>query len=272
MATYLIGDLHGCFREFQQLLQQADFNPQYDELWLTGDLVARGEDSLCCLRFVKNLGKQATVVLGNHDLHLLAVLQGIQPLNPKDRIEAILSADDREELQDWLRNQPLAAYHPQYQFLLVHAGVSPEWDLATTLQCANEIQAVLSSEKFAELLTQMYGNMPNQWSPQLQGIEKLRYAINVFTRMRFCYPNKQLDFECKLPADQAPEILKPWFELDNPLFKTQSIVFGHWASLIGYPTPTNIYALDTGCVWGNHLTMLRWEDKQIFTQPRLHAA
>ncbi|MBF0784865.1 bis(5'-nucleosyl)-tetraphosphatase (symmetrical) [Muribacter muris] len=271
MATYIIGDLHGCFDEFQRVLKQADFDPNQDELWLTGDLVARGEQSLECLRFVKQLGERATVVLGNHDLHLLATLQGIKPVKAKDNVEAIFNAEDRLELQTWLRNRPLVAQHPKHRFIMAHAGISPQWDLTTTLACAREVESVLQSDHFAQLLAQMYCNEPTRWSPDLQGIDRLRYIINVFTRMRFCYADNRLDFDCKLPVEQAPEALKPWFELPNPLYQEQTIFFGHWASLIGYPTPANIYALDTGCVWGNHLTLLRWEDKHIFTQPRIYS-
>lgn len=272
MATYIIGDLHGCFEEFQLVLQQANFDPNQDELWLTGDLVARGDYSLECLRFVKQLGKRATVVLGNHDLHLLATLQGIKPIKPKDRVEAIFDAEDRQDLQNWLRNRPLVARHPTHHFLMVHAGISPEWDLSTTLACAKEVENVLQDDDFSQLLAQMYSYEPASWSPDLQGIERLRYIINVFTRMRFCYADKRLDFECKLPVADAPDTLKPWFELPNPLYQDQPILFGHWASLIGYPTPLGIYALDTGCVWGNYLTLLRWEDKHIFTQPRIYSS
>lgn len=268
MATYIIGDLHGCFDEFQALLKQVEFNPNKDELWLTGDLVARGDNSLDCLRFVKNLGKRATVVLGNHDLHLLATLEGIKAIKPKDKVDAIFSAPDRADLQNWLRNRPLVAQHPQHKFLLVHAGISPEWDLATALACAKETEQVLQSEQYIQLLQEMYGNNPNNWQTDLTGMERWRYTINVCTRMRFCHLDYRLDFECKLPVEEAPEHLKPWFEMDNPLFKQQDIIFGHWASLIGYATPKHIYALDTGCVWGNHLTMLRWDDKKYFTQPR----
>lgn len=271
MATYIIGDLHGCFAEFQQLLAQVQFDPAQDELWLTGDLIARGEDSLSCLRFVKNLGDKAQTVLGNHDLHFLATALGIKKVKPKDKVDAILTAPDRDELIDWLRHQPLLAQHPKHQFLLTHAGISPEWDLATAQSCAKEVELVLQSDNYPELLAQMYDNQPDRWSPALQGIERLRYAINVFTRMRFCYPDKRLDFECKLPPAESDNGLKPWFELDNPLFQQQNILFGHWASLIGYPTPPHIYALDTGCVWGNYLTMLRWEDQKIFTQPAQHS-
>lgn len=269
MATYIIGDLHGCFDEFQAILKQADFDPQTDELWLTGDLIARGDKSLECLRFVKNLGARATVVLGNHDLHLLATLEGLKPVKEKDKVGAIFSAEDRTELQNWLRNRPLIALHPEHHFVLVHAGLSPEWDLATALACAKETEAVLQSEHYVELLREMYGNSPDRWSADLSGMARWRYTINVCTRMRFCYHDKRLDFACKLPVEEAPGELKPWFECDNPMFAQQPIIFGHWASLIGYPTPPMVYALDTGCVWGNHLTMIRWEDKKIFTQERI---
>lgn len=270
MATYIIGDLHGCFDEFQAILTQAHFNPQHDELWLTGDLVARGDKSLECLRFVKDLGDRATVVLGNHDLHLLATLEGFKKVKPKDKVDSIFEAPDRADLQNWLRNRPLVAVHPIHQFILVHAGLSPEWDLHTALACAKDAEQMLQSDDYRTLLNEMYGNTPDRWSSELQGIDRLRYTINVCTRMRFCYTDNRLDFDCKLPVEQAPEELKPWFEFNNPLFQEHPIIFGHWASLIGYQTPPTIYALDTGCVWGNHLTMLRWEDKKIFTQPRFN--
>lgn len=269
MATYIIGDLHGCFREFQALLEQVQFDPTTDELYLTGDLVARGEYSLECLRFAKNPENNTKMVLGNHDLHLLSTMLGIKKVKPKDNLLPIFEAEESEELQTFLRNQPLALYHPKHHFLLVHAGVSPEWDLNTTLNCAREAEEVLQSDHYADYLAQMYENMPDRWHCSLTGIERWRYIVNVFTRMRFCHQDKRLDFECKLPLEQAPSELKAWFELDNPLYHTQPIIFGHWASLMGKSTHSNIYALDTGCAWGNYLSMLRWEDKQIFVQQRL---
>lgn len=265
MATYIVGDLHGCFNEFQLLLEKVNYNPKQDELFLTEDLVARGEDSLACLRFVKDSANNAKTVLGNHDLHLL----GIKRVKPNDKIDAIFEAKDRLDLQNWLRNQPLVIHHPKHQFLLTHAGISPEWDLATTLACAKEAEKVLQSDNYADYIAQMYENKPERWSEDLQGVERWRYIINVFTRMRFCYTDKRLDFDCKLPLEQAPQELLAWFDLDNPLFTQKNIIFGHWASLMGKCTRPNIYALDTGCAWGSHLTMLRWEDKQIFTQKRL---
>ncbi|QIW15978.1 bis(5'-nucleosyl)-tetraphosphatase (symmetrical) [Pasteurellaceae bacterium RH1A] len=270
MATYIVGDLHGCFDELQLLLKKVDFDPLADELWLTGDLVARGEKSLECLRFVKSLGSRATTVLGNHDLHLLATHLGIKKIKPKDKVEAIFAAEDAAELMDWLRTQPLLAQHPRFGFVLTHAGISPQWDLATAKQAAQEVEAILRSDHYGSLLAQMYDNQPDLWQDKLSGIDRWRYILNAFTRMRFCYADKRLDFACKLQVQDAPSELKPWFELDNPLYQNQDLIFGHWASLIGYPTPPNIYALDTGCVWNNHLTLLRWEDKTYFTQKRLN--
>lgn len=269
MATYIVGDLHGCFKEFQLLLEKVNYNPTQDELFLTGDLVARGEDSLSCLRFVKDPVNNAKTVLGNHDLHLLSTLLGIKKAKPNDKVDLIFDATDRTDLQDWLRNQPLVIQHPTHKFLLTHAGISPEWDLQTTLACAKEAEHILQSKEYATYLAKMYENEPSSWNANLQGIDRWRYIINVFTRMRFCYSDNRLDFTCKSPIKDAPPVLTPWFNLDNPLFNSTNILFGHWASLMGKCPHSNIYALDTGCAWGSYLTMIRWEDKQIFTQMSL---
>ncbi|QIM67830.1 bis(5'-nucleosyl)-tetraphosphatase (symmetrical) [Mannheimia granulomatis] len=269
MATYIVGDLHGCFKEFQLLLEKVNYNPKQDELYLTGDLVARGEDSLSCLRFVKEPKNNAKTVLGNHDLHLLSTLLGFKKVKPNDKVDSIFQAEDRADLQNWLRNQPLVIQHPTHQFLLTHAGISPEWDLTTTLACAKEAEEVLKNPNYADYIFQMYDNQPEAWCEDLEGVARWRYIINVFTRMRFCYADKRLDFSCKLPIEEAPKELLPWFELANPLFEKTEILFGHWASLMGKSSRSNIYALDTGCAWGSYLTMICWEDKQLFTQPRL---
>ncbi|MCK3657774.1 diadenosine tetraphosphatase [Pasteurellaceae bacterium Pebbles2] len=271
MATYIVGDLHGCYDELQILLEKVRFDFTQDQLYLTGDLIARGDKSLECLRFVKGLGNRAHTVLGNHDLHLLATAFGIKKAKPWDKVDAIFTAPDADELMDWLRHQPLFIHNAEQGFSLAHAGISPDWDIPTAVACAKEVEQVLQSPDYLDLLTQMYGSQPDLWSPQLQGIDRLRYIINVFTRMRFCYTDHRLDFECKLPLTQAPQELRPWFNLDNPIFNTENIIFGHWASLVDTPTPTNIYALDTGCAWGNRMTLLRWEDKQFFTQASLQA-
>lgn len=267
MATYLVGDLQGCFDELQLLLEQVQFDAKQDQLYVVGDLVARGDKSLECLRFVKSLGSVARTVLGNHDLHLISTALGIKKIKPRDRVDAIFSAPDFEELIDWLRHQPLLIHNEKLNFLMSHSGISPDWDLATAKQCAIEVETLLREGNYHHLIENMYQNYPDRWDDSLEGLDRQRYIINAFTRMRFCYWDHRLDFDCKQAPESAPEELTPWFNLNNPLYKQIPIVFGHWASLVNTETPTNIYALDTGCVWGNRMTMLRWEDKQIFTQP-----
>ncbi|MDU8924720.1 bis(5'-nucleosyl)-tetraphosphatase (symmetrical) ApaH [Pasteurellaceae bacterium LIM206] len=267
MATYFVGDLHGCYDELRLLLDRVHFDPSRDKLYLVGDLVARGDKSLECLRLVKSLGESAQTVLGNHDLHLLATAFGIKKVKERDRVMPIFEAPDFAELIDWLRRQPLLVHSAEADFVMVHAGISPDWDLATAKACAAEVERVLRHGDYLGLLREMYANQPDHWSANLTGIDRLRYIINVFTRMRFCYRDHRLDFDCKLPVEQAPAELVPWFDLDNPFYRQTPIVFGHWASLVDSPTPADIYALDTGCVWNNRMTMLRWEDKRYFVQP-----
>lgn len=266
MAIYLVGDLQGCYDELQLLLDKVRFDPRQDQLYLVGDLVARGDKSLQCLRFVKSLGNAAHTVLGNHDLHLISTALGIKKIKSRDRVDDIFTAPDFEELINWLRCQPLLIHHQTAGFIMTHAGISPDWDLATAKSCATEVENILRHGDYYYLLENMYNDKPDCWNVELTGIERLRYIINVFTRMRFCYFDHRLDFACKTPIDNAPSELTAWFNLDNPLFKQQNIVFGHWASLVGTTTPPNIYALDSGCVWGNYMTMLRWDDKTYFTQ------
>lgn len=266
MATYFVGDLHGCYDELQLLLEKVAFEPTQDKLYLVGDLVARGDKSLECLRFVKSLGNAAQTVLGNHDLHLISTALGIKKVKPKDRVESIFQAPDFEELIDWLRHQPLLVHDEEQHFVMCHAGISPDWDLVTAKACAEEVENILRQGDIRNLLENMYAEQPDRWSPKLEGLERLRYIINVFTRMRFCYWDHRLNFACKAPLKDAPPELTPWFNLNNPLYKKIPIIFGHWASLVDETTPNGIYALDTGCVWNNRMTMLRWEDKQFFTQ------
>lgn len=270
MANFFVGDLHGCYDELQLLLEKVQFNPSQDKLYLTGDLIVRGTQSLECLRFVKSLGSSAQTVLGNHDLHFLATALGIKKIKSRDHVDAIFSAPDFFELVDWLRHQPLLIYSQSQNFLLVHAGISPDWNLNTARQCATEVEGILQSDDWYNLLENMYSEQPDRWSSNLQGWARWRYIINALTRMRFCYSDHRLDFACKSPLTDAPSTLIPWFNLANPLYQQTSVIFGHWASLVDEPTPSHIYALDTGCVWGNRLTLLRWEDKKIFTQPRLN--
>ncbi|NAW69161.1 bis(5'-nucleosyl)-tetraphosphatase (symmetrical) [Vibrio sp. V27_P1S3P104] len=267
MANYIIGDIQGCVAELHQLLKLADFTPEQDTLWLAGDLVARGPNSLETLRFIQGLGDSAKAVLGNHDLHLLAVAQGIHPVKSKDKTLAIFEADDADELLDWVRHLPLLVEHPE--FVVTHAGISPQWDLATARASAQEVEQLLRSPKFPWLLANMYANTPDLWDTNLQGIERYRYIINTFTRMRFCFSDGRLDMACKLPPAQVPtENLMPWFALPQRIQLEKTVLFGHWAALEGY-ADEQVIGLDTGCVWGGPLTMLRWEDKQYFQQPAL---
>ncbi|MBD2781018.1 bis(5'-nucleosyl)-tetraphosphatase (symmetrical) ApaH [Xenorhabdus szentirmaii] len=267
MATYLIGDIHGCYRELRALLEQVNFNPNEDKLWLTGDLVARGPDSLAVLRYIKQLGSAVKLVLGNHDLHLLAVYAKISRNKPKDLLDELLTAPDVDELINWLRKQPMLQIDHESKLIMAHAGLTPQWDLETAQACAHEVEAILRSDSYPLFLNKMYGDMPNNWAPELTGLARLRYSTNVMTRMRYCFPNGQLDMLCKSKPANAPAPLVPWFNLPRKIPGDYSIAFGHWAALEGKGTPEGIYALDTGCCWGGKLTMLRWEDKQYFYQP-----
>lgn len=267
MSRYLIGDIHGCYDELMALLQQVAFVPGKDQLWLTGDLVARGPDSLRVLRYVKSLGNSVRIVLGNHDLHLLAVFAGISRNKPRDHLTPLLEAPDVDALIHWLRRQPLLQVDEEKKLIMAHAGITPQWDLPTAKQCARDVEALLASDSFPLFLNAMYGDMPNNWCGKLTGLARLRFIANAFTRMRYCFPNGQLDMYNKTAPQHAPAPLKPWFAIPGPVTKEYSVVFGHWASLRGQRTPEGIYALDTGCCWGGALTCLRWEDKQYFSCP-----
>ncbi|SNC58552.1 bis(5'-nucleosyl)-tetraphosphatase (symmetrical) ApaH [Sodalis endosymbiont of Henestaris halophilus] len=264
MSIYLIGDIHGCFDELKIILGQVQFNPVADTLWLTGDLVARGPNSLEVLRLVRSLGDSVRMVLGNHDLRLLSIYAGISRNEPKDRMTALLKAPDIEELINWLRCQPVLQVDEEKKLLMVHAGITPQWDLATACQCALEVETELRSDSYPLFLDAMYGDMPNYFSSELSYLARLRFSTNVFTRMRYCLPNGQLDMSCKDIPNKAPPPLRPWFMLPSLVSECYSIVFGHWASLMGQGTPSNIYGLDTGCCWGGKLTLLRWQDR-VFT-------
>lgn len=266
MATYIVGDIQGCFDELKQLLKQVKFNPKQDQLWLTGDLVARGPKSLETLRYVKSLGSSATTVLGNHDLHLLAVAQGYAKHKKRDGLNPLFAVSDCDELLAWLAQQPLLAIHPEHQFIMVHAGISPQWSQNRAIKLAKEVEQVIQSEQLPWLLQHMYGNEPSHWCKKLQGIDRYRLIINVFTRMRYCYPDGALEFACKKsPKQNQDSNLQPWFKLKGAHLEGAPIVFGHWAALLGKTGSKNVHALDTGCVWGNSMTMLRWEDKKLFS-------
>lgn len=272
MATYLVGDIQGCFDDLKILLEEANFDPVQDHLYIAGDLVARGPDSLSVLRFVKSLGNHGHTVLGNHDLHLLAVSEGIMKPKSKDKTLPILEADDRDELLNWLRHQPLLIHveHSNSRapgFIMTHAGIPPSWNRDTAIQCAHEVEAILQSDRYVWLLENMYANEPSLWSNDLEGIDRYRYIINALTRMRFCDPDGRLDMTCKLPPEKVEDnALVPWFAMKNRYPIKETLVFGHWAALGGVLT-NNLLGLDTGCVWGGSLTMVRWEDGQRFSRP-----
>lgn len=267
MSTYLIGDVHGCYHELKALLEQVEFSPEKDTLWLTGDLVARGPDSLAVLRYVRSLGQSVRLVLGNHDLHLLAVYAGISRNKPKDRLAPLLEAEDADALINWLRRQPLLQVDEEKKLVMAHAGITPQWTLETAQACARDVEALLASDSYPLFLDAMYGDLPNSWSTSLSGLARLRFITNALTRMRYCFPNGQLDMYAKEAPESVPSPLKPWFDLPNQLPEGYAIIFGHWASLEGRGTPPGVYALDTGCCWGGELTCLRWEDQTYFTQP-----
>lgn len=269
MATYLVGDIQGCFSELKALLKQVAFNPKVDQLYLAGDLVARGPDSLATLRFVKSLNHSAKVVLGNHDLHLLAVYAGIKKVKVKDKLNDLLKASDIDDLMNWLAQQPLLQQIDEDNAYMSHAGISPQWNLQQAIAQAKFAHQCLSSSDRNKWLCVMYGETPNNWLQANTDNEKFRYTINAFTRMRYCYENKHLEFENKSTPPQKTQnqdVLFPWYELSSVINKT-AWVFGHWATIMGQCSHANTYALDTGCVWGNHLTLLRWHDKKIFIEP-----
>lgn len=267
MANYCVGDIQGCYEELCRLLEKVDFDSAKDTLWLTGDLVARGPDSLKTLRLVKSLENSAKTVLGNHDLHLLAVASFIKPAKAKDYLDELLNAPDLEQLIDWLRQQPLL-HQIDHSTLMCHAGIPPTWDLAQALKSAAVASDILKSDNYLTYIKNMYDSQPDAWSPELKGLEHFRYTLNALTRMRYVYHDKRLEFQHKdAPGTQFSELV-PWFDIQNSSLAEHTIIFGHWASLLGNTGIKNRIALDTGCVWGNHLTFLRLEDRAYFTQAK----
>jgi len=261
MATYAIGDIQGCYRDFRNLLDKLQFDPESDKLWLAGDLVNRGPDSLAVLRFARGLGKRAVCVLGNHDLHLLAVSQGNLKHYKDSLLESVLLAPDRDEILDWLRHCPLLHYSRKKDFALVHAGLPPQWDLKTALARSREVEQVLQGPGFPELMRHMYGNRPERWSDKLRGLDRLRHIINCFTRMRYCRADGSLCLREKgAPGNQAAG-LHPWFEAPGRASATTRIICGHWSTL-GFVNRHNVWSLDTGCLWGGSLTAVRVRRKK----------
>jgi len=256
VALYAIGDIQGCDAELDALLRSLRFSPDRDRLWFVGDLVNRGPASLEVLRRIRDLGEAATVTLGNHDLHLLAVAFGCSRLRSDDTLTPILEAPDRDALLEWLLGRALLAEDPALDLCLVHAGLSPQWDMPTARVCARELEEALRSQP-EKLFKQMYGDKPDRWDERLAGTERLRYIVNCFTRLRYVDEHGRLKLHVKgAPRKGQRASLIPWFEAPGAHWRGTRIVFGHWSTL-GFFQNADVISLDTGCVWGGSLTALR---------------
>jgi bis(5'-nucleosyl)-tetraphosphatase (symmetrical) len=254
MALYMIGDVQGCDEALGRLLETVDFSPSRDTLYLLGDLVNRGPQSLAVLHRLMALEGSAHCLLGNHDLHLLATAHGVRKPHRSDTVQDILNAPDRSALLDWLRHRPMALY--AHGWLMVHAGVLPQWDLTQTLALAGELETVLRSPGWADFLAGMYGNQPDFWSDSLRGAERLRVIVNSLTRLRFCSAQGVMEFDAKDGADTAPPGFMPWFDVPGRRTAGVPMAFGHWSTL-GAVQREGVLPLDTGCVWGGCLTAAR---------------
>ncbi len=253
---YLVGDIQGCADAFERLLAEIAFSPSRDRLYVLGDLVNRGPGSLATLRRLRDFGAAATCVLGNHDWHLLAVAAGVRPRHRNDTIDEILEAPDREAWLEWLRQRRMAVF--EQGWLMLHAGVVPQWDLALTLELAGALEAALRERPAREFLAAMFGNEPSRWSESLTGEERLRFTLNTLTRARFVSADGTLEFETKDGAQAAPPGFQPWFDLPGRRTAGTPIAFGHWSSL-GLLDRADLLGIDTGCVWGDKLTAVRIE-------------
>jgi len=262
MSVYAIGDLQGCLDPLTNLLNKIHFDSSKDTLWFTGDLINRGPRSLDTLRFIIELGDSAITVLGNHDLHFLAVTAGNTRHTTRDTFEDLLAAPDVEQLADWIRSQPLMHYDQTRNIALIHAGLPPQWSITEARRYASEVETVLQSDHYQELVTTMYGNNPTHWDNSLTDIHRYRFIINCFTRMRYCSNEGDLDFKHKGTPGSQPDFLHPWYSLSDRKSSATTLLFGHWSNL-GYQHEYNTYALDTGCLWGGTLTALNIDSKEI---------
>jgi bis(5'-nucleosyl)-tetraphosphatase (symmetrical) len=257
VAIYAIGDVQGCYSELNRLLEKISFDPAKDQLWFCGDLVNRGPESLQTLQFVKSLGDRAISVLGNHDLHLLALHHGVEKVRDSSSLQQVLDSPERDELMAWLQGLPILHYDELHNALLVHAGIHPEWGLSKALKLASEVETILRGKHAIKFLSKMYGNKPTIWSDELSGYQRLRLITNVFTRMRYFNAAGELDFDSAgSPRKNMRSGLTPWFQMASALGEDKRVFFGHWSTL-----PVGCYgrcfALDGGCVWGGHMVALR---------------
>lgn len=261
MTTYAIGDLQGCHAEFVELLEALDFDPRRDRLWLAGDLVNRGPGSLACLREVMALGEAARVVLGNHDLHLLCVAEGVEPARKRDTFAEVLQAPDRGPLLEWLRNRPLL--HVDGRFAMVHAGLLPDWSVDEARALASEVEAVLRGTGHRDFLGRLYGDQPARWNDSLQGTDRLRVIVNAMTRLRVCDSDGAMALWFKGEPGESSGGRVAWFDMPGRRSRDHTVVFGHWSAL-GLALRPDVLGLDSGCVWGRALTAVRLEDRALF--------
>jgi bis(5'-nucleosyl)-tetraphosphatase (symmetrical) len=271
VATYAIGDIQGCYAELLDLLTAIEFDPAADTLWFTGDLVNRGPQSLEVLRFVKALGERAIVVLGNHDLHLLAIActQNARA-HREDTLSAVLAAPDKADLIEWLRHRPLFHHDAELGYAMVHAGLAPQWDAALTKAIAHEFETALRRPAFTEFLSRMYGNQPDRWSDDLDGWDRLRVITNYCTRMRYCDAEGRMCLAAKGPPGTQPAPYVPWYAIPARRTRGTPVIFGHWSTLRltrEQMCAFNVYALDTGCLWGGALSALNLSTATITQVP-----
>lgn len=260
MATYAIGDIQGCYHAFQALLARIEFNQNKDQLWLVGDLINRGSGTLEVLRWCYAHRDNLRVVLGNHDLHALVVAEGIVAAHRGDTLDALMVAEDRDTLLTWLRHQPLI--YKDADYLMVHAGLLPQWTVEQSMLYAAEVEDALRSKDYLHFLKHMYGNLPNHWDAELSGLDRLRVITNAATRLRICTPEGEMEFKFKGELKDIPDGYVPWFDVPARATKDIQVIFGHWSAL-GLQQRENVFALDTGCLWGGKLTAMNLSTKAI---------
>jgi len=265
MSNYVVGDIQGCYSGLIKLLEKAKFNPKKDKLWAVGDLIARGPDSLKTLSYLHSLGDSFDCVLGNHDLHFLAIHSGLKLAKKNDELTALLESKKVDKFARWLRTKPLAKRINKHT-LICHAGLYPQWSFKQAESFSDEVSAQLSGKKYQQLLANMYGPEPKSWNPALKNHDRLRFIINAFTRMRFITAQNELEFETKSSPSLASKNLLPWFTIGNDnLKKKQLVLFGHWATLMGRTNSNQFIGLDTGYVWGNKMTMYWLEQHKLIS-------
>jgi bis(5'-nucleosyl)-tetraphosphatase (symmetrical) len=264
MTTYAIGDIQGCYHALQALLARIEFDPEVDQLWLVGDLINRGNGSLEVLRWCYQHQACLKVVLGNHDLHALVVAHEFVVAHRSDTLHALLAAEDRDVLLHWLRHQHLV--YSEGDYLMVHAGLLPQWTRKQALMYSAEVEAALRGDQYLDFLSTMYGNYPNAWGPDLTGTDRLRLLTNAMTRLRVCNAEGEMDFAFKGELKDIPDGLIPWFDMPNRATHDTQVIFGHWSAL-GLQQRENVYALDTGCLWGGYLTAMNLQTKAITQVP-----